>query len=382
MDGIDAALVRITGPAAGPNARLLAFSVLPYPRAIRQRLMRVAAGQPATAGEISELNFVVGELFAEAALEVCRQGRTSPKHLAGIGSHGQTIFHKGGSGLPRHKWNRAKLGGNTSSQPSTLQIGEPAVLAAKTGAVVVSNFRTADMAAGGQGAPLVPLADYLLLHDVQLGTVALNIGGIANFTVIPARAHSEAVTGFDTGPGNLVMDALIYHLTRGRRTFDRGGRLASRGKVLQTVLDNILRLPYFRQKPPKSAGREQFGAEFVQRYFLKWRGARPADLLCTANELTARTISGALERFVLPATKIDRLIVSGGGAHNRFLMTRLSALLPGISVHVSDEFGLPVDAKEAMAFALLADRTMHGLPGNLPSVTGARQAVILGTVTR
>jgi anhydro-N-acetylmuramic acid kinase len=382
MDGIDAALVRITGPATEPRTRLLAFTVLPYPRVIRQRLMHVAGGQPTTAGEISELNFILGEMFGMAAFEVCRQGGVSPKRLVAIGSHGQTIFHEGGSGLSHRKSKRAKLGANAASQVSTLQIGEPAVIAAKTGVAVVSNFRTADIAAGGQGAPLVPLVDYLLLRDTQLGTVALNIGGIANFTVIPARAHQDAVVGFDTGPGNMVMDALMRHATGGRKTFDRGGRLASQGKVLQFVLDDVMRLPYFRQKPPKSAGREQFGAEFVQRYFLKQRGARPADLLCTATELTARTVSDSLQRFVFPAAKIDRLIVSGGGAHNQFLLGRLAALLPGILVHVSDQFGLPVDAKEAMAFAVLADRTVHGLAGNLPSVTGARKAVILGTVTR
>jgi anhydro-N-acetylmuramic acid kinase len=344
--------------------------------------MCVAGGQPTTAGEISELNFILGELFAEAALEVCRKGRIPPKCLVGIGSHGQTIFHEGGSSLSHHRSKRAKLGANAPGQASTLQIGEPAVIAAKTGVKVVSSFRTADIAAGGQGAPLVPLVDYLLLRDTRLGTVALNIGGIANFTVIPARAPQEAVVGFDTGPGNMVMDSLMRHATGGRKTFDRGGQLASRGKVLQFVLEDVMRLHYFRQRPPKSAGREQFGADFVQRYFLKPRAARPADLLCTATELTARTVSDSLQRFVFPAAKIDRLIVSGGGAHNQFLLGRLAALLPGTSVHVSDEFGLPVDAKEAMAFAVLADRTMHGLAGNLPSVTGARKAVILGTVTR
>jgi anhydro-N-acetylmuramic acid kinase len=380
MDGIDAALVRIAGPATEPRARLLSFTVVPYPPAIRQRLMRVADGKPVTAGEISELNYNLGELFGDAAIEVCRMGGVTPGRLAGIGSHGQTIFHEGGpaAGKSNHG-NRPRQGERWAS---TLQIGEPAVIAAKTGATVVANFRVADIAAGGQGAPLVPLVDYLLLRDLRLGTVALNIGGIANFTVIPAHARPRDVLGFDTGPGNMVMDALVRHATGGRKTFDAGGRLASKGQVIQSILSAAGGLPYFRRKPPKSAGREQFGADFVERYFLQGRGARAADLVCTATELTAQTVSGALRQFVFPVTKTDRLIVSGGGAHNGFLLKRLKSLLPGISVHVSDEFGLPVDAKEAIAFAVLADRTMHGLAGNLPMVTGARKAAILGAVTR
>lgn len=382
MDGIDAALVRITGPADEPRTRLLAFTVLPYPPAIRRRLMHVAAGLPATAAEISELNFILGELFGDAALEVCRRGGIQAGRVSVIGSHGQTIFHEGGPGLIQSKSKRGKLRRGAEGRASTLQIGEPAVIAAKTGTAVVANFRTADIAAGGQGAPLVPLVDYLLLRDKKLGTVALNIGGIANFTVIPPRARPKDVMGFDTGPGNMVMDALVRHATGGRKTFDAGGRLASRGKVLEPVMDEVMRLPYFSRKPPKSAGREQFGADFVQRYFLSRRGARAEDLLRTATELTARTVSSALRQFVFPAAGIDRLIVSGGGAHNGFLLKRLAALLPGISVHVSNDFGLPVDAKEAIAFAVLADRTLRGCAGNLPSVTGARKAVILGTLTR
>lgn len=378
MDGIDAALVRLTGPAARPGVRLRAFVVRPYPQEIRTRLMRVAAGQPTTAGEISELNFILGGLFADAALKVCRRGKISPARITVIGSHGQTIFHQGSSQKP----NRQRINVRSAGHTSTLQIAEPAVIAARTGAAVVADFRTADMAAGGQGAPLVPLVDYLLLRDAHQGTVALNIGGIANFTVIPARAKPREVFGFDTGPGNMVMDGLVRHFTKGRKSFDAGGRLAARGTVLGPLLEGILRLPYFRHAPPKSAGREQFGADFVARYFLSKRRARMHDLLRTATELTARTIVDALRRFVFPVAKIHRLIVSGGGARNNLLLQRLKALLPQVSVHTSDEFGLPVDAKEAMAFAVLADRTMHRLPGNLPSVTGARKAMLLGAVTQ
>jgi len=378
MDGIDAALVRLAGPAARPRVRLLAFIVRPYPAEIRNRLMHVAAGLSTTAAEISELNFILGELFAEAALKVCRRGKISSARLTVIGSHGQTIFHQGSSQKP----NRQSLNVRSAGHTSTLQIAEPAVIVEKTGAAVVADFRTRDMAAGGQGAPLVPLVDYLLLRDAHRGTVALNIGGIANFTVIPARAKPQEVFGFDTGPGNMVMDGLVRHFTKGRKSFDAAGRLAARGTVLEPLLEGILRLPYFLHAPPKSAGREQFGADFAARYFLSKQGARMHDLLRTATELTARTITEALRRFVFPGVKIHRLIVSGGGARNNLLLQRLKALLPEVSVHISDEFGLPVDAKEAIAFAVLADRTMHGLPGNLPSVTGARCDTLLGALTR
>jgi len=371
MDGIDAALVELRGPAQQPCLRLLACVSNPYPQAVRERLLHVATGEPTTAGAISQLNFLLGELFAEAALRACRRAGISPGRLAVIGSHGQTIYHQGARTL--------EAGRRISS---TLQIAEPAVIAERTGVPVVADFRTADMAAGGQGAPLVPMVDYLLLRDDREGRVALNIGGIANITVIPADARPEEVFGFDTGPGNMVIDALVRHFTRGKKAYDAGGGLAARGRVIEPLLATLLRLPFFRQRPPKSAGREQFGGEHVRRHFLRRRGAPPQDLLRTATELTARTIADALERFVFPRVKVHRLIVSGGGAHNRLLIARLRKLLPSLSVELSDNYGLPVDAKEAIAFAVLADRTLNGLPGNLPSVTGARRAVVLGKLVR
>jgi anhydro-N-acetylmuramic acid kinase len=371
MDGIDAALVRLDSRAKQLRVCLLAFDTVSYPQRVRQEIARIASGEPASAGRISQLNFLLGELFAEAALRVCRKGKVSPQRLAVIGSHGQTIYHQG---LTTYEAARRVA--------STLQIAEPAVIAERTRVPVVADFRTADMAAGGQGAPLVPMVDYLLLCDKKRGTVALNIGGIANVTVIPANANPEDVLGFDTGPGNMVMDALVRHHTAGRKTYDAGGRLASRGRVLEPLLNDLLRLPFFARKPPKSAGREQFGSEFVARYFLSQRGTRYEDLVRTAAELTVATVADALERFVFPRTHLDRLIISGGGAHNRVLLAGLQAFLPGLSIDLSDRYGLPVDAKEAIAFAVLADRTMRGLPGNLPGVTGARRAVVLGTLAR
>jgi anhydro-N-acetylmuramic acid kinase len=390
MDGIDAALVRISGPATQPRVRLVAFATLNYSAPVRQTILRIATGEASTAGEISQLNFLLGELFAEAALRVCKKARISPSRLAAVGSHGQTIYHQG---VPTREGAR--------SITSTLQIAEPSVIAERTGVPVVADFRTADMAAGGQGAPLVPMVDYLLLPDARKGTVALNIGGIANFTVIPAGAKAVQVFGFDTGPGNMVIDGLVRHFTRGQKAYDAGGRWAAKGRALEPLLDEMLRLPFFSQPPPKSAGREQFGQDFIRQFFLdrissdsaigkrrltRQIGNRQSsivnDLLRTATELTARTIADALERFVLGKLAMHRLIISGGGAHNRLLVVRLAELLPNLRVHRSDEFGLDVDAKEAIAFAVLADRTMHGLPGNLPSVTGARRPVVLGKISR
>ena len=374
LDGVDAALVRISGPAKKPAIRLLSFVTVPYPRRLRLRLLKVAGGAACGVAEISHLNFALGEAFAAAALRVCRQGRVSPQRLAFIGSHGQTIFHQG--------FSRSSSGGVEWPQAaSTLQIGEPAIIAARTGVTVVADFRPADLAVGGQGAPLVPLVDYLLLRHERYGTVALNIGGIANITVIPARATPQAAFGFDTGPGNLVVDGLMQHFTRGQKAYDAGGRRAAQGRVIEPLVAETLGLPFFRLKPPKSAGREQFGQDFVARHFLRRRFAAK-DLLRTATELTARSIVEALERFVFPRTEIHRLVVSGGGAHNRLLLSRLRDLMPHLSLQLSDDYGLPRDAKEAIAFAVLADRTLRGLPGNLPAVTGAHRAVVLGKIVQ
>lgn len=372
LDGVDAALVGLSGSRERPRAQLHRFVTVPYPAALRERLLAVAGGRPVASGEFSALNVSVGEAFARAALRVCSEAGVLPKRLSVIGSHGQTVFHQG----------RATRTG----PPSTMQIGEPAVIAQATGARVVADFRSADMAAGGEGAPLVPMADYLLLNDAREGSVALNIGGIANLTVIPAGACPEQVSGFDTGPGNMVMDALIRRSTGGRRRYDAGGRWAARGRVIEPLLANALRFPFFQRRPPKSAGREEFGSDFVDCYFGRSRSAQPPeDLLRTALELTARSIAAALERFVFPrvgaAGRLRRLVISGGGAHNRLLVARLQVSLPTLRVQPSDDYGWPVDAKEAMAFALLAHRTLHGLPGNLPGVTGARKPVVLGTLT-
>ena len=373
-DGIDVALVRISGAPPRIAARLENFLTLPFPPAVRAALLRVAEGRPTTTGEVSQLNFLVGELFARAALEACRRFGVSPGRIALVGSHGHTVFHQGRRS--------AFLG--SARVASTLQIGEPAVIAGRTNITTVADFRPADMAAGGQGAPLVPFVDYLLYQSSRFGRVALNLGGIANVTVIPAGARPEQVFAFDTGPGNMAMDGLVRHFSRGRQLYDRDARIARRGRWLPQLLDELLGDPYFRRRPPKSAGREQYGEAYCRR-LLAWgrrHKADPADLLRTAAVLTALSVVDAFHRWILPRAKIRQMIVSGGGAHNPLVMAQLQAALPGIEILDSAELGVPQDAKEAFAFAVLAYETFHGRPANLPGSTGAKQAVILGKICR
>lgn len=341
LDGIDVAIVEL------PKARTVKFVSVPYPAKIRERLLAVSNSVTHTS-EISRLNYEIAELYAKA---VKRAGKVDL-----IGCHGQTIYHEG--------------------RRNTLQIGEAAVLAERTGVPVVSNFRARDIAAGGQGAPLVPYVDYQLFRHPKRMRVALNIGGIANITVIPAGARPDQVVAFDTGPGNMVIDALAREASGGKWNYDRDGRIAASGKLDRGLLDELLRDPYYRRRPPKSAGREQYGTEFVTR--LKASGASLRDLVATATVLTASTIAMAVDRFTRGPLE---LIVSGGGSHNPQILRHLSALLPQARVGSSGDFGVDPDAKEAIAFAILAYATWRGRPSNLPSATGARRPALLGSVT-
>src|SRR5712692_3181077 len=370
-DGIDVALLRIAGAPPRLRARLGNFAALPLPSDVRAAVLRIANGAPTTTEEISQLNFRLGHLFARAALDACRRFRISPRKIALIGSHGQTIYHQGKAST--------FLG---QSVASTFQIGEPSVIAAETGITTVGDFRPADMARGGQGAPLVPFVDYLLYRHARLGRVALNIGGIANVTVIPRAAQPAQVFAFDTGPGNMVIDALVRHFTGGRLRYDRDARIAARGRLLPGLLDALLADSYFRQRPPKSAGREQYGQPFAEK-LIAWgrkHRARPEDLVRTAALLTALSIVDAFHCWILPRRRIQQLIVSGGGAHNPLLMAQIQAALPKIELVHSGEFGVPEDAKEAFAFAVLAYETFHGRPANLPGATGAKRPAILGKI--
>ena len=345
LDGIDVAIVDV----AGRRIRAIGFASTPYPADVRAAILAVSDTQCTTAA-ISRLNFQLAERYAQAVRAAVR--RFGPVEL--IGCHGQTVYHEGRS--------------------NTLQIGEPAVIAERCGVPVVSNFRARDIAAGGQGAPLVPLVDYLLFRHATRQRIALNIGGIANITVIPPAAAPEDVVAFDTGPGNMVIDALAVEYSKGKMRCDRDGRIAKSGAVIPRLLAELLVDPYYRRTPPKSAGREQYGAEFVAR--IKKSGAPLRDLIATATVLTATTIAIGAGPF-LPAD----LIVSGGGVHNPQITGHLAAFLPEARISTSTDHGVDAGAKEAIAFAVLAYQTWRRKPGNLPSATGARSAVVLGTLT-
>jgi anhydro-N-acetylmuramic acid kinase len=365
-DGIDAALVRIEGAPPAISAKFEAHYHAAYPARVRDAVLKFANGAPGTAGEISELNFLIGEEFGSAALAACKKWGVGASEIELIGSHGQTIFHKGKAG-------RGEIA-------STLQIGEPSVIAARTGVTTIGDFRPADMAAGGQGAPLVPFVDYLLYRDVERGRVVLNIGGIANGTVIPAAARIEDVFAFDTGPGNMIVDALVERATRGRLRFDRDARMAIAGKTIPELLKKLMREPYLRKAPPKTAGREQFGREFAEGLITwgKKHKVRKEDLIRTATVFTSLSIADALRRFVLPRTHAEELILSGGGAKNPLIVAELAMALPGMEIISSSQFGVPEEAKEAFAFAVLAYEAFHGRANNMPRATGAKRAVVMG----
>lgn len=366
-DGIDVAMVRV----AGRKASLENFAAFPFPTRVQKTILKLGEGRAVTTGEISQLNFLLGELFAGAALAACKKFGVAPAQIAVIGSHGQTVFHQG---IP------AVFNGRRIA--STLQIGEPSVIAARTGITTVGDFRPADMAAGGQGAPLVPFVDFLLYRHPRIGRAALNIGGIANVTVIPAGAKLEDVSAFDTGPGNMVIDTLVRHFTRGRKGFDRNAEMAAKGRLLPGLLQSLLRDKYFSKLPPKTAGREQYGERYLPALlsYLEARHANPEDLIRTATILTALSILDAFHHFIAPKATIGELIVSGGGAHNPLLVAQLQSGLGQIRVRQAAELGVPGDAKEAFAFAVLACETVRQRPANVPGATGAKKAVVLGKV--
>jgi len=372
-DGIDVAEARISGASPAVGAKFEGHYHVRFPGRVREAILRLANGGPTTTAEISQLNFVLGEEFERAAIAACKKWRMGLRQISLIGSHGQTVFHQGAAA--------PFLGRRVAS---TLQIGEPSVIAERTGVMTIGDFRPADMAAGGQGAPLVPFVDYFLYRDARIGRVALNIGGIANLTAIPAAARPGQLIAFDIGPGNMVIDAIVEASTRGRAHYDRDARLAIRGKLLPTLLSTLLKESYLRKRPPKTAGREQFGREYAQK-ILAWgkrHRAPTEDLIRTATVFTSLSIADALRKFVLPRMRVHELIVAGGGARNPLLMAQLAASLPEIEIVPASKFGIPAEAKEAFAFAVLAYEAYHGRANNLPSATGARHPAVMGKLVR
>ncbi len=371
-DGINVALVRVNTSSRGrtgtPRLHLLAHAEYSYPKTVRRVVLDAMNSSKASVSDLARLNVLLAELYSEALLATQRRF-----HLKAdlVGCHGQTLYHQG---------EPAPFLGRRLAV--TWQTGEGAVVAARVGVPVVSDFRPADMAAGGKGAPLVPFLDFLLYRDNQVGRIVQNIGGIANFTAIPAGAAAARVMAFDTGPGNMVIDAVTQQLFR--KPYDRDGRIAGSGAVIEGVIRHLMRGPFFQRKPPKTAGREEFGREFTKEFIRRCGRADKRDVIATATALTARSIADALRRFVIRRSSTYRdFIVSGGGANNPTLMAMLAnELRPlGLQIRSSDEFGLPSEAKEAAAFALLAFQTWNRKPSNLPSATGAKRPAILGKIS-
>lgn len=371
-DGVDAALLEIgPGDAAG-KIKLLEFCTLPYPTAIRQKILEASDSRTGTVDRLCKLNFLLGEYLAQAVIEITAKARLSLADIDLIGSHGQTIHH-----LPQAE------AFETYSQHSTLQIGEPAVIAERTGITTVADFRPGDIAAGGQGAPLLPYLHYLLFKDYPEAVIVQNIGGIANLTLIPHKADIDEIIAFDSGPGNMLIDGVMSRITRQELQLDPDGSWAAKGKLIPELLEELMIHPYLKKAPPKSTGREEFGLQLADK-ICRQGGNRglvpPQDVVHTVTRFTACSIAGAYRNFIPSQHRVSRVYVAGGGSLNPTLMNMLAEEIKPLSLHRIDELGFKAQAIEAMGFAVLAYETLRGEPNNLPSVTGAKRRVVLGKI--
>ena len=363
-DGIDAVLTRITGCGLTTKVEQLGFYFLPFDAGTRQAILDMCSGNAGGARDVCLLSTHLGLLYAQAVRELLV--RTQTRRVDLIGCHGQTVYH-----LPEET---PYLG---TTIRGTLQIGDPSHLAEEFGCPVVSDFRIRDMAAGGLGAPLVPYTEFLLYRSDTEDIALQNIGGIGNITLLPAGCTLDQVTAFDTGPGNMVMDALASKLTGGKQTYDDGGKLAASGRVIPRLLDRMLEDPYLRRQPPKTTGREYYGADYVAQ-LLSFGDYPLVDILTTATAFTARSIALSLRSFAprMPG----RLVVGGGGSRNPTLLRFLREDLPEVTVQTQEDLGLSSDAKEAVAFAILANEALFGICNNAPSATGAKHGVVMGRI--
>jgi anhydro-N-acetylmuramic acid kinase len=374
VDAIDVALARIAVAENGARRRVevVAAGESSFDPALRQAIFDSFPPNTGSIPRLAQLDVLIGEAFAAAALALLARAGIAPEQVDLIGSHGQTVFH-----APHP----ADAGGDLPAVPVTVQLGSGAVIAARTGITTIHDFRVADLALGGEGAPLVPYVDYLLLGDSESLAVQ-NLGGIGNVTVLRRDGGIEGMFAFDTGPANMLIDALAVAVTGGRLQYDADGAIAAAGTPMPALLDDAMEDPYFARQPPKSTGREEFGLPYAQEFHARGRslGLSDADLLATATALTARSIADAYRRFVLPTTPLDAVLLCGGGARNPTLRRMLAAELAPIPVGTVEERGIPIDAKEALAFAVLAYETAHGRPGTLPATTGTSRPAILGSI--
>jgi anhydro-N-acetylmuramic acid kinase len=367
VDGVDAVLLRVRGSGVQTTYKQLAFIAQPYPKVVRQAIIRNSIAGSSSVEGITRLNFLLGELFADAAARVAKSAGYRLSDVDLIGSHGQTIHH-----LP-NVW---RFAGKRIR--ATLQIGDPSVIAKRTGVLTVGDFRGGDVALGGQGAPLVPYLDFLLFRSLTKARGLLNIGGIANITILPRNCRLEDIQAFDTGPGNMVVDAVMNRLYH--KTYDRNGKLAIRGRTSDSLLRRLADHPFVKKEPPKSTGREEFGEEFVKKILRFGSSLARQDLLATVAELTAYCVYENYVRFIEKKVKLDELVVSGGGAQNRAIMAALQKYFRPVLVKAIEEYGVSSEAKEAICFALLANETISGNPGNVPTVTGAKKRTLLGKI--
>ncbi|MFZ5862191.1 MAG: anhydro-N-acetylmuramic acid kinase [Nitrospirota bacterium] len=375
VDGIDAALTDITGRRSRLTIRLIKYRTIAYPPGVRERMLALQSDSADTLVELCRLNAYLGELFADAAIKLSQAARVPLRRVGLIGSHGQTVAHQP---TPIRE-GRFRVAG-------TLQIGEPSVIAERTGVTTVADFRPRDLAAGGQGAPLTPLIHHRCFAHATRDRLVVNLGGISNVTWIPAGhlADMERIVAFDTGPGNMLIDGLMERFSKGRESMDRSGRTAASGSIDERLLRSLLRHPFLAQRPPKTTGRETFGRGLVDRVASDARRLRvaPRDVMATVTLFTARSIADAYARFLRSRTlaaPVD-VIVGGGGVYNATVMAQLRRAFSPARVEPMSRYGVDPKAIEAMAFALLAYLTVHGEPNNVPSATGAKRAAVLGKI--
>ena len=390
IDGIDACLVEISGNGLHTRINVLAFETYPYNDTTRTAILDTCNPETGTVDKVCQLNFHLGKLFANAAKSITNKAQIAIQDIDLIGSHGQTVYHipnqattKKTEGRGQKAEGREKETWELPHIRSTLQIGEPSVIAQETGVTTVADFRPRDMAAGGQGAPLVPYVDFILFRDKEKGRALQNIGGIANVTVLPKNCGINDVVAFDTGPGNMIIDRITELVTNNTHHFDEGGKLAARGSVNDAILSSLLAHPYLSKPPPKTTGREEFGISFADNLYKEaiHSGIKDLDILATVTAFTARTIADSYKQWILPKHQLSEIILSGGGSHNSTLIKFLKQYLePTIQLHSIDKFGISPNTKEALAFAILANETISGNPNNIPSATGAREAVIMGKI--
>lgn len=363
LDGIDVLLASVSGSYKDTKTEILAFETLRFDDTIKEKLNKAMTLIFSNVSVLTSLNFELGHLFAEAVNKLLAKAKVHPDQIDFIASHGQTVYH-----IPFTTDNLIA---------STLQLGDGSVIASQTGIQTIYNFRTADMAVGGQGAPLVPYADYCLFSNGETDRVLLNIGGISNITYLKKNGSLDEVIAFDTGPGNMIIDAFMNFLYD--KPYDENGLVARSGKLIKSMFNMLKEIPYVKQQPPKSTGRELYGLEFSKKLLESFKNHKKEDLVRTVTEYTAWSISEGCKLIHINFNETE-LIASGGGARNKFLLELIGSYLKGIKLKTSDEYGIGVDQKEALAFIILGNETIQNKPSNVPSATGARKPVILGQI--